>query len=64
LRAAVVGAKLTRIVTAEQIRRLAEDKAFSYADASRDFGFAPRSFDDGVTREAHAMGLSPPRPTV
>ena len=20
--------------------------------------------DDGVTREAHAMGLSPPRPTV
>jgi len=64
LRAAVLGAKLTRIVTPEQVRRLAEDKAFSYADAARDFGFAPCSFADGVTREAQAMGLSPMRPAV
>jgi uncharacterized protein YbjT (DUF2867 family) len=64
LRAAVLGATLTRIVTPEQVRRLAEDKAFSYADATRDFGFAPCSFADGVTREAQAMGLSPPRPAV
>jgi len=50
--AAVMAARITRIVTAEQIRRLAEDKAFSYADAARDFNFAPRSFAEGVQLEA------------
>jgi nucleoside-diphosphate-sugar epimerase len=59
LEAAVVAAKVTRIVSAEQIRRLAEDRAFSYADAARDFGFAPRTFEQGVTREAESLGLSP-----
>jgi hypothetical protein len=61
LQAAVLGAKLTRIVTPEQVLRLAEDKAFSYAEAARDFGFAPRSFAEGVAREAEALGLSPRR---
>jgi nucleoside-diphosphate-sugar epimerase len=61
LAAAVAGARLTRAVSPEQIRRLAEDKAFSYADAARDFGFAPRSFAAGVKREAQELGLSPPR---
>jgi len=56
---AVVAARLTHLVTPEQIRRLAEDKAFSYAEAARDFGFAPRSFADGVRREAAALGLAP-----
>ena len=61
LRAAVLGARLTRMVTPEQVLRLAEDKGFSYADAARDFGFAPRSFAEGVAREAEALGLSPRR---
>lgn len=56
---AVLAARLTRIVTPEQIRRLAEDKAFSYAEAARDFNFAPRSFADGVRLEAAALGLAP-----
>lgn len=57
--AAILAARLTRIVTPEQIRRLAEDKAFDYSDAERDFGFAPRSFADGIRLEAHSMGLGP-----
>ena len=64
LQAAVLGARLTRIVRPEQVRRLAEDKAFSYADAVRDFGFAPRSFAEGVMLEARVIGLSPARPSV
>ena len=64
LQAAVLGARLTRVVRPEQVLRLAEDKAFSYADAARDFGFAPRSFAEGVTLEARAIGLSPARPSV
>jgi nucleoside-diphosphate-sugar epimerase len=59
LAAAVLGAKLTRIVTEEQVRRLAEDKAFSYAPAAADFGYAPRTFEQGVTAEASLLGLSP-----
>jgi uncharacterized protein YbjT (DUF2867 family) len=58
IEAAVVAARLTRIVTPEQVRRLAEDKAFSYDDAARDFGFQPRTFTDGVRLEAHALGLT------
>ena len=58
LAAAVLAARLTRVVTPEQIRRLAEDKAFSYTDAARDFHFAPRSFADGVACEAEALGLA------
>ncbi|TMF02759.1 MAG: NAD-dependent epimerase/dehydratase family protein [Chloroflexi bacterium] len=64
LAAAVLAAGLTRVVTPEQICRLAEDKAFSYADAARDFLFAPRSFAEGVACEAEALGLArraPPR---
>ena len=53
--AAVLAARVTRIVTAEQIRRLAEDRAFSYADAARDFNFAPRSFAEGVQLEAATL---------
>jgi uncharacterized protein YbjT (DUF2867 family) len=56
--AAVLAARLTRVVSPEQIRRLAEDKAFDYADASRDFSFSPRSFAEGVQLEARALGLS------
>jgi uncharacterized protein YbjT (DUF2867 family) len=55
--AAVLAARLTRVVTPEQIRRLAEDKAFDYSAATRDFGFRPRSFADGVRFEVRALGL-------
>ena len=59
IEAAVVAARLTRLVTPEQIRRLAEDKVFDYADAARDFGFAPRSFAEGVGLEARSLRLGP-----
>lgn len=42
---------------AEQLRRLAEDKAFPHHEAARDFGFSPRSFAEGVRQEAQALGL-------
>jgi hypothetical protein len=37
----------------EQILRLAphESKDFSYAEAQRDFGFSPLSFEDGIKIE-------------
>jgi nucleoside-diphosphate-sugar epimerase len=55
--AAVLAARMTHVVTPEQIRRLAEDKVFDYSEAARDFGFAPRSFEEGVRMEAHSLGL-------
>jgi uncharacterized protein YbjT (DUF2867 family) len=55
--AAILAAKLTRVVTAEQIRRLTEDKAFPFGEAARDFGFNPRSFAAGVRLEASRLGL-------
>lgn len=38
-------------IKAEQVLRLNEDKAFSYEDAQRDFGFNPCSFEDGIVAE-------------
>lgn len=38
---------------AEQLRRLAEDKAFSVEAAARDLDFSPRSFRTGVTEQAN-----------
>lgn len=58
LAAAVAGARLSGVVRPEQIRRLAEDKAFDYSDAARDFGFAPRPFAQGVAQEARLLGLA------
>ncbi len=43
---------------AEQVQRLAEDKAFAIDDAVRDLGYAPRSFADGILAEARTMGLA------
>ncbi len=42
-------------IRAEQLERLAEDKAFSIEDARRDLGYAPRSFDAGIRAEAAAL---------
>jgi uncharacterized protein YbjT (DUF2867 family) len=40
-------------IKAEQVLRLNEDKSFSYADAQRDFGFSPRSFEEGIGIEVN-----------
>ncbi|MCB9145306.1 MAG: NAD(P)H-binding protein [Anaerolineales bacterium] len=39
-------------IKAEQVLRLNENKAFSYDEAGRDFGFSPRSFEVGIGIEA------------
>ncbi len=38
-------------IKAEQVLRLNENKDFSYAEAERDFGFSPRSFEEGISFE-------------
>jgi uncharacterized protein YbjT (DUF2867 family) len=45
-------------IKVEQVRRLAEDKAFTIHAAACDLGFAPRSFADGIRSEARALGLA------
>jgi nucleoside-diphosphate-sugar epimerase len=57
--AAVLAARISRIVTPEQVRRLAEDKAFDYTAAAQDLNFHPRSFAEGVRLEAKLLGLVP-----
>lgn len=39
-------------ITAEQLQRLAEDKAFDISAARRDLGFDPRPFVEGIRQEA------------
>jgi nucleoside-diphosphate-sugar epimerase len=58
LSAALLAARLTHLVTEEQVRRLAEDKAFSIDEAQRDFAYAPRTFQQGVAEEASLLGLA------
>lgn len=43
--------KLRLPIKAEQVLRLNEDKSFSYEEAKRDFGFSPRSFEEGIEIE-------------
>jgi len=43
---------------AEQLLRLAEDKAFAIDDTVRDLGYAPRPFADGIADEARLLGLA------
>jgi uncharacterized protein YbjT (DUF2867 family) len=45
-------------IRVEQLRRLAEDKAFVIDSAARDLGYSPRSFADGIRAEAEALGLA------
>jgi nucleoside-diphosphate-sugar epimerase len=42
----------------EQLRRLAENKAFAIDDAIRDLGYAPRPFASGIADEARMLGLA------
>jgi uncharacterized protein YbjT (DUF2867 family) len=46
-------------IRAEQLLRLAEDKAFPIDQATRDLGYAPRPFPQGIQEEARAIGLAP-----
>ncbi len=43
--------KIRLPIKAEQVLRLNENKAFSYEEAQRDFGFSPRSFEEGIGLE-------------
>jgi len=45
-------------IRAEQLQRLAEDKAFVIEDAIHELDFAPRSFAAGIRAEAQALGLA------
>lgn len=53
----VFGARLVKGVTlgkvdyVEKVLRLGEDRSFSHAAASRDFGYAPEPFETGLKRE-------------
>ncbi|MCK9876467.1 NAD(P)H-binding protein [Frankia sp. Ag45/Mut15] len=47
---------------AEQIARLAEDKAYDIGPARRDLGHQPRPFEAGIADQAAAMGLTTPHP--
>ena len=38
-------------IKAEQVLRLNENKDFSYAEAQKDFGFSPLSFEEGIEEE-------------
>ncbi len=42
-------------IKVEQVLRLNEDKAFAYAEAERDFGYAPLSFEDGIKLEIEQL---------
>ncbi len=47
--------KIRLPIKAEQVLRLNENKSFSYEEAQRDFGFNPRSFDDGIGVEVGGL---------
>jgi nucleoside-diphosphate-sugar epimerase len=51
-------------IRAEQLERLAEDKAFVIDDAVRDLGYTPRPFAEGIRAEAAALGLTPAAPAT
>ena len=45
-------------IKAEQVLRLNEDKAFPWDKAAEAFGFAPRTFAEGVEAEIRSMGFA------
>jgi nucleoside-diphosphate-sugar epimerase len=42
-------------ISAEQVLRLAEHKAFSYDEARADWGYAPRGFREGLADEVRRL---------
>lgn len=49
---------LTLPIKAEQVLRLNEDKAFDIDEGVKDFGYAPRSFAEGISLELKEMRAS------
>ena len=39
------------IITVEQVLRMQEDKNFSHDEATRDFGYNPYTFEEGIKGE-------------
>lgn len=50
-------------LTPEQVLRLAEDKAFPYDEARRDWGYAPRGWREGLAAEVEALRARQSRPS-
>ena len=44
-------------ITVEQVLRMKEDKVFSYENATRDFGYEPMKFKQGILREVNELKL-------
>lgn len=44
-------------IKAEQVLRLDEHKSFDHSEATRDFGYQPRSFEEGILVELETLGL-------
>tara|TARA_B100000787_G_C16148627_1_gene275499 strand:+ start:105 stop:1004 length:900 start_codon:yes stop_codon:yes gene_type:complete len=42
-------------ISVEQVQRMTEDKIFSFEDASKDFGYSPINFKDGIRREVDEL---------
>ena len=42
-------------IKAEQVKRLNENKDFSYQEAFVDFGYQPLSFEEGISREINQI---------
>jgi nucleoside-diphosphate-sugar epimerase len=36
------------MISVEQVQRMQEDKVFSHEDATRDFGYTPMTFEEGI----------------
>lgn len=62
----ILSAKIYNVISSnakikvEQVLRMQEDKAFSYALASKDFGYDPISFQEGIKEEVREYLLSLP----
>jgi nucleoside-diphosphate-sugar epimerase len=44
-------------ISIEQIKRLSENKSYSFEKAQRDFGYSPISFEAGIEEEIRLMGF-------
>ena len=43
------------IVTTEQVKRMTEDKAFSFQASADDFGYSPMSFEEGISDQINDL---------
>lgn len=47
----VYGVSLTKIDFREKVKRLCEPRVYGHEDAAKDWGYAPRSFEEGIVDE-------------